>query len=156
MRLTFWNINESMNPFVSNFLWAGGMEGRLGWCDTSNLVGVTELHNRFHACLCVSHFSSLACTSYSPISSFSRSKKTGPFLLSSCFLYLERKVRGWKTCRNGFLGLLVSVSGSGEADGSLKPGVSKQWWWWCPLFGKKTIVNVNQEEKQFEQEYRSL
>lgn len=104
MRLTFWNINESMNPFVSNFLWAGGMAGRLGWCDTSNLVGVTELHNRCLACLCIFHFSSLACTSYSPIASFSRSKRTRPFLLISCFLYLERKVRGWKTCRNRFFG----------------------------------------------------
>lgn len=103
-----------MNPFVSNFLWAGGTAGRLGWCDTRNLVGVTKLHNRFHACLCVFHFSSLSCTSCSPIASFSRSKKTRQFLLSSCFLYLERKVRGWKTCRNWFFGSSCLCQGVGR------------------------------------------
>lgn len=154
MQLTFWNINESMNPFVSNFLWAGGMAGSLGWCNTSNLVSLS-FHNQYHACLCVFHSSSLACTSYSPITSLPRTKKTRPFLLSSSFLYLERKVRGWKTYRNGFLGGLLfslfSVSGSREADGSLKPSFKAM----AMIFGKETMVNVNQEEKQFELKWHS-
>lgn len=142
-----------MNPFVSNFLWAGGMAGRLEWFDTNNLVGVTELHNQFHAGLCVFHFSSLACTSYSPIASLPRSKKTRPFLLSSSFLYLERKWEAEKHVRNGFFGssfLCVREWGGRwkSETRSFKAMVMVM------TFGKETIVNVNQEEKQLEQEYR--
>lgn len=102
--------------------------------------------------------SSLAYTSYSSITFLPRSKKTRPSLLSSSFPYLERKweaeelVEIWFcVCVCSFLSFLCVKEWRGRWESEARSFRAL-----VMNFGMKTIVSVDQEEKQFEQGYASL